>query len=195
MLLLSIKSNLVCLPLNFALYYKNFHLILRRRAEVNFVYSTAAFCICSYVLGLGDRHNDNLMLTTQGDFFHIDFGHIFGNFKSKMGMRRERAPFVFTYAMKSLMGAEGYSLFVRLCGQLYNELRANAGLLLTLTSLAVPCGLPELQEESDASWLFDRLMIGASNEEASKVFTGLIEVSLSTRTTRFNDAFHMLKHA
>jgi len=28
--------------------------------------------------------------------FHIDFGHILGNFKSKFGVRRERVPFVLT---------------------------------------------------------------------------------------------------
>ena len=28
--------------------------------------------------------------------FHIDFGHFLGNFKKKLGIKRERVPFVLT---------------------------------------------------------------------------------------------------
>mmetsp|Transcript_22545 Transcript_22545/g.32952 ORF Transcript_22545/g.32952 Transcript_22545/m.32952 type:complete len:1155 (+) Transcript_22545:111-3575(+) len=167
---------------------------LEKRTQ-NFIISTAAYCVASYVLGLGDRHNDNLMMTKSGHFFHIDFGHILGNFKYKMGVKRERAPFVFTHAMKAVMRDDQFEQFVDLCIDVYNILRENAMLLVSLCSLAIPCNLPELQEEKDVMWLYDKLMVNATDEEAGDHFREQLMVSLNTKGTRINDAAHMLKHA
>lgn len=71
---------------------------LKRIRDV-FRRSCAGYCVASYVLGLGDRHPDNIMINyVEGNFLHIDFGHFLENKKKVPGTKipRETDPFVFT---------------------------------------------------------------------------------------------------
>ena len=84
----------------------------------NFTKSTAGYCIISYVLGLGDRHPDNIMVNkNNGKLFHIDFGHFLGNIKMKYGIKRERDPFVFTKEMAKFIKTDVNKLIGAVQGQ------------------------------------------------------------------------------
>ncbi|ETW03108.1 hypothetical protein H310_05534 [Aphanomyces invadans] len=157
-----------------------------------FVLSCAGYCVATYVLGIGDRHNDNLMLTESGRFLHIDFGHFLGHFKTCLGYKRERAPFVLTPAMVHAMGDQ-FDMFRAKCVLAFAVLRANASLLITLLELALSSGIPELTPDT-IPWLSTSLMLDLTDDEATAKLEALIDQALCTVTTRINHATHILAH-
>ena len=47
--------------------------------KMRFVQSLAISSCISYIIGLGDRHLDNIMINKKGQLFHIDYGYIMDN--------------------------------------------------------------------------------------------------------------------
>tara|TARA_Y100000389_G_scaffold204843_1_gene260089 strand:+ start:3040 stop:4950 length:1911 start_codon:yes stop_codon:yes gene_type:complete len=92
----------------------------------NFTKSCAAYSVISYLLGFGDRHLDNIMVTKSGILFHIDFSFIMGEDPKMLSPEIRVIP-----EMIDAMGGQNskhYEQFKQYCTICYNTLRQYYGL-------------------------------------------------------------------
>uniref|UniRef100_A0A4W4EWV8 Phosphatidylinositol 4,5-bisphosphate 3-kinase catalytic subunit beta isoform n=1 Tax=Electrophorus electricus TaxID=8005 RepID=A0A4W4EWV8_ELEEL len=167
------------------------------KAIEEFTLSCAGYCVATYVLGIGDRHSDNIMVRSTGQLFHIDFGHILGNFKSKFGIKRERVPFILTHDFIHVIqqgktgNTEKFGSFRQNCEDAYLILRKNGNLFITLFALMLTAGLPELTSVKDIQYLKDSLALGKTDEDALKQFRQKFDEALrESWTTKVNWMAH-----
>eukprot|EP01126_Amoeba_proteus_P050071 TRINITY_DN5883_c0_g6_i1.p1 TRINITY_DN5883_c0_g6~~TRINITY_DN5883_c0_g6_i1.p1 ORF type:complete len:230 (+),score=51.41 TRINITY_DN5883_c0_g6_i1:709-1398(+) len=91
------------------------------------VCSAAASFVGSFILGVRDRHQDNMMITNHGHFLHIDFGYLF-NQKTWFDANR----FAIPSKLKQKLTAAQWASFVDLCGDAFVVLRRHQGMLTTI---------------------------------------------------------------
>uniref|UniRef100_H2XTA0 Phosphatidylinositol-4-phosphate 3-kinase n=1 Tax=Ciona intestinalis TaxID=7719 RepID=H2XTA0_CIOIN len=167
------------------------------KAVENFTLSCAGYCVATYVLGICDRHNDNIMLRSSGHLFHIDFARFLGHAQMFGNIKRDRAPFVLTSDMAYVINggdrpSSQFQDFVDVCCRAFNIVRSQSHVIINLLSLMLDCGIPELSSKSDLKYVYDALKPNAAETEATTMFTRLIESSLSSSFTRFNFFIHNL---
>jgi phosphatidylinositol-4,5-bisphosphate 3-kinase len=167
----------------------------------NFLLTNVAYCCATFVLGIGDRHSDNIMLKKNGELFHIDFGHFLGHFKYKMGIKRERAPFVFTNQFKSLLDIKDpndetktktmYDQFKSKLWEAYKILREHSDVLVTLLRILICTDIPELDEQS-IKYLNKSLVLNYNTKEAEKFLDDKLKESVDSWSVSFNYWIHYI---
>ncbi|XP_020281887.1 phosphatidylinositol 4-phosphate 3-kinase C2 domain-containing subunit beta isoform X1 [Pseudomyrmex gracilis] len=166
------------------------------RAVENFTASCAGYSVATYILGICDRHNDNIMLKTSGHLFHIDFGKFLGDAQMFGNFKRDRTPFVLTSDMAYVINggdkpSAKFHYFVDLCCQAFNIVRKHGNLILHLFGLMTSSGIPGVTMDA-VSYVQKALLPGQTNPEAAATFARMIESSLKSWFTQFNFFLHNL---
>jgi len=159
-----------------------------------YIRSCAGYCVITYILGIGDRHLDNIMLLGGGQFFHIDFGFIFG---------RDPKPlppaFRLTQSMVDGMGGDKeFTQFKSLCCQTYNCLRRSAPLVTSLLNLSKEANIPDLsnhptlEPDEVINKVEEKFRLDLNDEQAEHFFLSLINDSVSALAPRVLEVFHQI---
>ncbi len=157
-----------------------------------FVKSCAGYCVITYILGVGDRHMDNLLIKTDGHFFHADFGYILG-----------RDPNPFPPLMKlpiqiieGMGGAQShnYNKFRGYCFTAFTTLRKNSNLILNLLTLMLDSNIPDIKMEPDRAVhkVKEKFCLEMTEEEAIMHFQNLINDSVKAIMPVVFDRLHSL---
>ncbi|KAL9099361.1 MAG: hypothetical protein Q9163_005137 [Psora crenata] len=181
----------------------NADLGVRKETMDIYVKSCAGYCVITYLLGVGDRHLDNLLLAPDGHFFHADFGYILGRdpkpFAPQMKLCRE---------MVEGMGGSSspnYQAFKSYCFTAYTTLRKSSNLILNLFALMVDANITDIRlmnregnnlrgEGAGGSVAVEkvreRFHLEMTEEEAMRHFEGLIADSVGALFPVVIDTIH-----
>jgi hypothetical protein len=158
----------------------------------NFTKSCAAYCVITYLLGIGDRHLENIMITDNAHIFNIDFGYVLG--KDPKIIAPE---FRLTPEMIDAMGgpkSKYYNDFKKYCIQAYNCLRRHTSIfyiqLLLLIKLRPKIMDEQFTENYLNNYINKRFVPGENYDEAGIQFTYKINKNSNTYSGNIIDYFH-----
>ncbi|ESP05458.1 hypothetical protein LOTGIDRAFT_181298 [Lottia gigantea] len=158
----------------------------------NYVKSCAGYCVVTYVLGVGDRHLDNLLLSTSGKLFHIDFGYILGRDPKPLP-----PPMKLSKEMVEGMGgpnSKDFHDFKKHCYTAFLALRRSANLIMNLFSLMVNANIPDIALEPDKTVkkVQEKFVLHYTDEEAVQYIQSLIDVSTSAMMPALVEQLHKM---
>lgn len=161
-------------------------------AMETYIKSCAGYCLITYLLGVGDRHLDNLLLTESGRLFHIDFGYILGRDPKPMP-----PPMKLSREMVEAMGgidSEYYHEFRNLCYTSFLHLRRHANVILNLFSLMIDATIPDIALEPDKAVrkVEDNFKLGYTDEEAVQHIQNLLDISISAVMPALVEQIHKI---
>lgn len=161
--------------------------------RLKFVESAAVTCVLSHVVGVGDRHLDNLMVTDDGALFNIDFGYIFRHevFHRKVSDTSMKI----TPEILDALGGENsiyFQIFKEKTTFLYNLMRKNVKAVYYIFIPLVLC--QNVAKEELVKQIEDCLVPDFTKKEATiKIEDCIRSNTFNTKWDRLLDTIHFVK--
>lgn len=155
-----------------------------------FIRSCSGFSVITFLLAVGDRHLDNLMVSREGRLFHVDFGFILGDdpkpFPPPMKLCSEMIE-----ALGGI-GSQGYTEFQLRCCQCFRCLRRHSKLILDILLLMVGSGIRGLRQDplGVIARVHEKFQLEVSEVEAEAYLLDVVAVSANALLPAVVDKFH-----
>jgi len=156
----------------------------RVRSIANKIIATAAASyIASYVLGVRDRHHDNILVREDGAVFHIDFAYILG--ETIVGL--DAALIAISPNFKKALGNLNWNVFLDVSVLCYSILRANYVQLLDYARVAFAF---MRRAEDNELYLKQSLMLDLTDHEASDKIRTMFTKAPGKWSTKAKNVVH-----
>ena len=176
-------------------YDSNAPYFIQKDIMDNFVKSCAGYCVVTYLLGVGDRHTDNLLIHPDGYFLHCDYSFILGQDpKTFLPMR-------ITEHMVNGMGgreSDNFAKFLSLAGAAFVCLRqpASVRVLMSLVQGMLHSHIPDIsitQKPCEAlKFIHQRFSLDLDDNDAVAFLEENIENSLTSKIWVAVDTLHSI---
>lgn len=158
------------------------------QASKNFSRSLATWNIITHLLGVGDRHNQNVMFTEEMKIFHIDYGFILGmdpKFFSSV-IRNDTA-----FEDQFLDNEKKKEDFYNLCIRLFLQLRKHHSFFLYQITFLTRLD-PKVAGLIDEAYIEDiiggRFLPGVPKKEATDYLRGMLKNPITSFAISFFDS-------
>jgi hypothetical protein len=155
-----------------------------------FLQTCAASSVATFLLGVGDRHLDNLLISKNGCLFHVDFGFILGEdpkfFPAPMKLCKD--------IIDALGGpqSKGYQDFQLHCCQCFRCFRRHAKIIIDCLILMIHSGISALKRHplEVIARVKEKFQLHVSELQAEAYLLNIISISASAFFPSVVDKFH-----